>query len=52
MDFFAGAEIVERCKVENVVTRNLKVEKVQTNLGNIECEYFVNCAGMVSCLNL
>ncbi|XP_014666984.1 PREDICTED: pyruvate dehydrogenase phosphatase regulatory subunit, mitochondrial-like isoform X2 [Priapulus caudatus] len=43
-----GGEIIEGCRVENVLTKNLRVDKVQTNHGTIECEYFVNCAGMWS----
>ncbi|KAK7864281.1 hypothetical protein R5R35_009540 [Gryllus longicercus] len=41
-----GARYVEKCKVMQVLTENARVKGIQTNLGTILCEYFVNCAGM------
>ncbi|XP_071445537.1 pyruvate dehydrogenase phosphatase regulatory subunit, mitochondrial-like isoform X1 [Hetaerina americana] len=41
-----GANYIEGCRVEWVLTENSKVKGVQTNLGNMDCQYFVNCAGM------
>lgn len=41
-----GARYFEGCRVEWVLTDNSQVKAVQTNLGVIECQYFVNCAGM------
>lgn len=40
-----GVRIVENCTVQKVVQTNGKVSRVETNLGKIDCEYFVNCAG-------
>ncbi|KAG8225026.1 hypothetical protein J437_LFUL000003 [Ladona fulva] len=41
-----GVQYFEGCRVEWVLTENSKVKAVQTNLGIIDCQYFVNCAGM------
>jgi 4-methylaminobutanoate oxidase (formaldehyde-forming) len=41
-----GATIVEGVRVTGVATRNGAVHAVQTEHGDIECEYVVNCAGM------
>ncbi|CAH1780294.1 unnamed protein product [Owenia fusiformis] len=40
-----GAKIIEGCAVEKVLTKNNNISGVETNLGTIQCEYFVNCAG-------
>lgn len=40
-----GVEVVEHCKVTQVIQENGKVKSVQTNGGETECVYFVNCAG-------
>lgn len=40
-----GVRLVENCQVEKVNQSQYKVTGVQTNLGTIECEYFVNAAG-------
>lgn len=45
--FEKGAQYIENCSVEMVITENGSVKGVQTNKGFISCEYFVNCAGMV-----
>lgn len=42
-----GAQYIEDCSVDMVVTENGAVKGVQTKNGFISCEYFVNCAGMV-----
>uniref|UniRef100_K1Q819 Pyruvate dehydrogenase phosphatase regulatory subunit, mitochondrial n=1 Tax=Magallana gigas TaxID=29159 RepID=K1Q819_MAGGI len=42
-----GAKIFERVGVESVVAKRRVVSHVETTAGKIECEYFVNCAGMV-----
>ncbi|XP_020711811.1 pyruvate dehydrogenase phosphatase regulatory subunit, mitochondrial-like isoform X2 [Athalia rosae] len=41
-----GARYRENCRVQEVFTENEVVKSIQTNHGNITCEYFVNCAGM------
>jgi pyruvate dehydrogenase phosphatase regulatory subunit len=41
-------KVFEKVSVENVVAKRRVVSHVETSAGNIECEYFVNCAGMVS----
>ncbi|KAJ8686178.1 hypothetical protein QAD02_021972 [Eretmocerus hayati] len=41
-----GARYIEHCCVEKVLTQNKKIKTVRTNRGTIDCEYFVNCAGM------
>ncbi|PSN46364.1 hypothetical protein C0J52_12919 [Blattella germanica] len=41
-----GARYVENCQVQQVLTENGHVKGVETNLGTVYCEYFVNCAGM------
>lgn len=40
-----GVRIVQHCKVEEVLSKNLRVTGVKTNLGTIECDNFVNTAG-------
>ncbi|XP_067001335.2 pyruvate dehydrogenase phosphatase regulatory subunit, mitochondrial [Anabrus simplex] len=41
-----GARYMENCKVLKVLTENGHMKGVETNIGTIFCEYFVNCAGM------
>ncbi|XP_014235720.1 pyruvate dehydrogenase phosphatase regulatory subunit, mitochondrial-like [Trichogramma pretiosum] len=41
-----GARYIEHCKIEKVITENGAVKRVKTNRGLVDCEYFVNCAGM------
>lgn len=43
-----GAQYYENCTVEEVFTENGAVKRVKTDRGLVDCEYFVNCAGMVS----
>lgn len=45
---FSGAQVVEGCEVTGVLAENGAVKEVTTNLGKISCEYFINCAGLVS----
>jgi hypothetical protein len=45
--FFVGARYVENCKVLQVLTENARIKGVETNMGTVFCEYFVNSAGMV-----
>lgn len=45
---FLGAKYVENCKVFRVLTENGHIQAVETSLGKVNCEYFVNCAGMVN----
>lgn len=42
-----GAKYIEKCRIEEVHTENGAVKSVKTEHGLIQCEYFVNCAGMV-----
>lgn len=41
-----GVSYMEHCMVNEVLTENGRVKGVKTDRGDIECEYFVNCAGM------
>lgn len=41
-----GAKYLENTRVNNVLTKNSAVYAVETNKGNVSCEYFINCAGM------
>lgn len=41
-----GATYKENCKVLEVLTLNNAIKAVNTNQGLVECEYFINCAGM------
>jgi len=43
-----GVQVVEKCKVLEVVQEGGKVAKVHTSQGTIACEYFVNSAGFWS----
>lgn len=43
-----GVTLVENCQVEKVLTSDHRVSAVQTNLGTVECVYFVNAAGFWS----
>lgn len=40
-----GVNIIENCTVSEVMSSNGKVSSVNTSLGTINCDYFVNCAG-------
>ena len=42
----AGVRIVEGVSVSHVLTTGNRVTGVATSLGDVECEYVVNCAGM------
>ncbi|MEW6265707.1 MAG: FAD-dependent oxidoreductase [Thermodesulfobacteriota bacterium] len=41
-----GARIFEGIKVTGIKVRNKAVRGVQTDQGDVDCEYVVNCAGM------
>ena len=43
-----GAKIIEKCKLEKILKRGNQIRGVKTNLGTINCEYIVLCAGMWS----
>ena len=43
-----GVQVVEKCKVLEVVQEGGKVAKVHTSQGTIACDYFVNSAGFWS----
>ncbi|XP_052233502.1 pyruvate dehydrogenase phosphatase regulatory subunit, mitochondrial-like isoform X2 [Dreissena polymorpha] len=43
-----GGKIFEGVQVNSVLTKDDTVSGVETNLGTINCEYFVNCAGQWS----
>lgn len=38
-------KVIENCTVQKINQTNGKVSSVETDLGTIQCEYFVNCAG-------
>lgn len=40
-----GVKIIENCSLKKVIQENGKVASVETNLGSVTCEFFVNCAG-------
>lgn len=42
-----GAHYVSNCHIQKVVTEEDRIKGVHTSRGFINCEYFVNCAGMV-----
>ena len=43
-----GVKIIEKCKLEKILKRGNQIRGVKTNLGTINCEYIVLCAGMWS----
>ena len=43
-----GVRIIEKCKLEKILKRGNQIRGVKTNLGTINCEYIVLCAGMWS----
>ncbi len=43
-----GVNIFEKCKLEKILKRDNQIRGVKTNLGTINCEYIVLCAGMWS----
>lgn len=43
-----GVTLVENCSVEKILQNDHRVNAVQTNLGTVECVYFVNAAGFWS----
>jgi len=43
-----GIQYFKNCQFINLVTEGGRVAAVDTSLGTIQCEFFVNCAGMVS----
>ena len=43
-----GVKFIEKCKLEKILTRGNQIRGVKTNLGTINCEYIVLCAGMWS----
>ncbi len=42
-----GVKLIEGVKVKKIVSEKGKVSLVQTSLGDIKCQYFVNAAGQV-----
>lgn len=40
-----GVTLVENCQVEKVLQTDHRVNAVETNLGRVDCVYFVNAAG-------
>nr|XP_022914897.1 pyruvate dehydrogenase phosphatase regulatory subunit, mitochondrial-like isoform X1 [Onthophagus taurus] len=41
-----GAKYYEGVTVQKILTKNRRVYGIETDKGEIRCEYFVNCAGM------
>ncbi|XP_055609553.1 pyruvate dehydrogenase phosphatase regulatory subunit, mitochondrial-like isoform X2 [Uranotaenia lowii] len=41
-----GVKYFEECQVKFVNTKGGRVESVETDIGTIKCEYFINCCGM------
>lgn len=44
-NLFLGVKVLENCTVRKINQCNYKVTSVETDLGKINCDYFVNCAG-------
>ena len=42
------SKIFEKCKLQKILKRENQIRGVKTNLGTINCEYIVLCAGMWS----
>lgn len=42
---FTGVTVIENCSITKVKQVDGKISSVETSLGPIYCEYFVNCAG-------
>lgn len=40
-----GVKIVENCTITKIHQENGKVTGIETDLGPVDCEYFVNCSG-------
>ena len=45
--FVTGVRICEKVRVESIATVNGRVSGVHTDKGNIKCDIFVNCGGLV-----
>lgn len=43
----AGVQIYDRTSILHVMVKKGQVTGVETDKGQIECQYFVNCAGQV-----
>ncbi len=43
-----GVKIIEKCRLEKILKRDNQIRGVKTNLGTINCEYIVLCAGIWS----
>ena len=43
-----GVKIFEKCKLQKILKRKDQIRGIKTNLGTINCEYIVLCAGMWS----
>ncbi|ETN67554.1 nad dehydrogenase [Anopheles darlingi] len=41
-----GVKYFEGCQVKYIHTKNGRVDSIETDVGIIKCEYFVNCSGM------
>ncbi|XP_046549851.1 pyruvate dehydrogenase phosphatase regulatory subunit, mitochondrial-like isoform X1 [Haliotis rubra] len=40
-----GVKVIEGVQLDKILTKNDRVYAVETSLGTINCEYFVNCGG-------
>uniref|UniRef100_A0A8D8PN36 Pyruvate dehydrogenase phosphatase regulatory subunit, mitochondrial n=1 Tax=Cacopsylla melanoneura TaxID=428564 RepID=A0A8D8PN36_9HEMI len=40
-----GVQVMEGCSIEKIRTDGKRVKAVDTSMGSVDCEYFVNCAG-------
>ena len=47
-----GATLYEGVTVEHITTTNNRVSEVTTSHGDIKCDYFVICSGLVSTLQI
>ena len=54
----SGVKIVEGCDVKEILTEKQRggqydrVTSVVTSQGNVKCDVFINCTGMVEILNV
>lgn len=46
----SGVQIHEKTSVSHVSVQKGRVTAVETDRGQIQCQYFVNCAGQVELL--
>lgn len=43
--YVLGVQVIENCSVTGIRSEHRKVKVIETNLGAVESEFFVNCGG-------